>query len=56
MSYVGSFKLFWPTSSDSRPKLSDGSILVKFLLETSAKLEPFEALDNLLGFQVQKFA
>jgi len=32
----------------------DGSILLKFLLETKLQSESFDTLDDLLGFQVQK--
>ena len=32
----------------------DGSILLKFLLETRLQSMSFDTLDNLLGFQVQK--
>jgi len=49
-----SFKLFWPTSSGPRPKLLDGSISLKFLLETRLKSESFDTLDDVLRFQVQK--
>jgi len=44
----------WPTSSGPRPKPLDGSILLKFLLETRLKSESFDTLINLLGFLVQK--
>jgi len=36
------------------PKLLDGSISLKFLLETRLKSESFETLDDLLGFRIQK--
>jgi len=36
------------------PKPLDGSILLKFLLETRLQSESFDTLDDLLGFQVQK--
>ena len=49
-----SFKPFWPTSSGPRPKLLDGSISLKFLLETRLKSESFDTLDDVLRFQVQK--
>jgi len=32
----------------------DGSIALKFLLETRLQSESFDTLDDLLGFQVQK--
>jgi len=35
-------------------KLLDGSILLKFLLETRLKSNSFDTLHNLLGFLVQK--
>ena len=35
-------------------KLLDGSILLKFLLETRLQSESFDTLDDLLGFCVQK--
>jgi len=35
-------------------KLLDGSISLKFLLETKLQFESFETSDDLLGFQVQK--
>jgi len=43
---------FWPTSSGPGPKPLDGSISLKFLLETRLKSESFDTLDDLLGFQV----
>jgi len=49
-----SFRPFWPTSSGPRPKPLDGSISLKFLLETKLESESFDTLDNLLGFWVQK--
>ena len=36
------------------PKLLDGSISLKFLLETRLKSKSFDSLDDQLGFQVQK--
>jgi len=47
--------VFWPTSPGSGPKLLDGSILLKFLLKTRLQSESFDGLDDLLGFEVQKF-
>jgi len=35
------------------PKPPDGTILLKFLLETRLKSESFDALDNLLSFRAQ---
>ena len=35
------FRPVWPTSSDTRPKLLDGSISLKFLLETRLKNPSF---------------
>ena len=51
---MSSFRPFWPTSSGPGLKLLDGSISLKFLLETRLKPKSFETSDNLLGFQVQK--
>ena len=51
---MSSFRLFWPTSSDPRPKPLDG-ISLKFLLETSLKSESVDILDDLLGLWVQKY-
>ena len=36
------------------PKPLDGSISLKFLLETRLQSESFDTLDDLLGFQVLK--
>jgi len=47
------FRHFWPTSSGPAPKLLDGSILRKFLLDIRLKSKPFDTLNNLLGFRVQ---
>ena len=44
----------WPTSSSPRPKPLDGSISLKFLLETRLKSKSFDTLDDLLRFQVEK--
>jgi len=41
-------------SSGPGPKLLDGSISLKFLLETRLQSESFDTLDDLLGFRVQK--
>jgi len=48
------FRPSWPTLSGSRPKPLDGSILLKFLLETRLKSKSFDTLIDLLGFLVQK--
>jgi len=44
----------WSTLPGPGPKPLDGSILLKFLLETRLQSESFDTLDDLLGFQVQK--
>jgi len=44
----------WPTSPGPGPKLLDGSISLKFLLEIRFKSELFDTLDDLLRFRVQK--
>jgi len=44
----------WPTSPCLGPKPLNGSILLKFLLETKLHSESFDTLDDLLGFRVQK--
>jgi len=41
-------------SHGSRLKPLDGSILLKFLLETRLQFDSFDNLDDLLGFQVRK--
>ena len=43
-----------PWSTSPGPKLLDGSISVKFLLETRLQSKSFDTLDDLLGFQIQK--
>jgi len=48
------FKPPWPTLPGPRHQPLDGSILLKFLLETRLQSESFDVLDELLGFQVQK--
>jgi len=48
------WRIFWPLFSGSRPKPLDGSISLKFLLETRLQSESFDTLDDLLGFRVQK--
>ena len=44
----------WPTSPGPGRQLLDGSISLKFLLETRLQSESFDTLDDLLGFRVQK--
>jgi len=44
----------WPTSPGPGLKPLDGSISLKFLLETRLQSVSFETLDDLLGFQVEK--
>jgi len=44
----------WPTLPRPRRQLLDGSISLKFLLETKLQSEFFDRLDDLLGFRVQK--
>jgi len=44
----------WPTLPGPGLKLLDGSVLLKFLLETRLQFESFDTLDDLLRFQVQK--
>ena len=48
------FRRPWPTSPGPGPKPLDGSISLKFLLETRLQSESFDTLDDLLGFWVQK--
>jgi len=36
----------WPTSSGPGPKLLDGGITLKLLLETKLKSESFDTLDD----------
>jgi len=45
---------FLATLSGPGLKLLDGSISLKFILETRLKFESFDTLDDLLGFRVQK--
>jgi len=35
--------------------MSDGTISLKFLLETRLKSKSFDTLDDMLGFQVQSY-
>jgi len=51
---VEDFRPPGPTSPGPGPKPLDGSILLKFLLETRPQSESFVILDDLLGFRVQK--
>jgi len=48
------FRPPWRTSSGPGLIPLDGSILLKFLLETKLQSESFDALDDLLGFRVEK--
>jgi len=48
------FWSFWLRLPGPRPKLLDGSILLKFLLETRLESESFEHFIGFLGIQVQK--
>ena len=44
----------WPTSPGPGPKPLDGSISLKFSLETRLLSESFDTSNDLLGFQVEK--
>jgi len=46
---------FWPNLSGPGTKPLDGSIWLKFSLETRLKSESFDNLDDLLGFRVQSY-
>ena len=48
------FRPPWPTTPGPGPNPLDGSISLKFLLETRLQSESFDTLDDLLGIQVQK--
>ena len=48
------FRPPWPTLPGPGCQSLDGSILLKFLLETRLQTESFDTLDDLLGFWVQK--
>ena len=48
------FRPPWPTLPDPGRQLLDGSISLKFLLETRLQSESFDTLDDLLGFRVQQ--
>ena len=49
------FRPPWSTLPGPRWKPLDGSISLKFLLETRLKSESFDSLDDLLGLRVQKW-
>jgi len=44
----------WPTSPGPGHQPLDGSILLKFLLDSRLELQSFDTLDDLLGFRAQK--
>ena len=48
------FRPPWPTLPGPGRQPLDGSISLKFLLETSLQSKSFDTLDELLGFQVKK--
>ena len=48
------FRPPWPTLPGPGCQPLDGSISLKFLLETRLQSESFDTLDDLLGFRVQK--
>jgi len=48
------FSPLWPTLPGPGHQPLDGSISLKFLLETRLQSESFDTLDDLMGFQVQK--
>jgi len=48
------FFIFIISSPGPGRQLLDGSISLKFLLETRIQSKSFNTLDNLLGFQVKK--
>jgi len=48
------FRPPWPTSPGPGRQPFHGSISLDFLLETRLQSEPFDTLDDLLGFRVQK--
>jgi len=51
---IRTFRPPWPTLPGPEIKLLDGSISLKFLLETRLQSESFDALDDLLRFRVEK--
>jgi len=48
---VEDFRPHWPTLPGPGHQLLDGSILLKFLLETRLQSESLDTLDDLLGFR-----
>ena len=48
------FRPPWPTLPGPGRQPLDGSISLKFLLDSRLQSESFDTLDNLLGFRVQK--
>ena len=44
----------WPTSPGPGRQPLDGSISLKFLLDSRLQSESFDTLDDLLGFRVKK--
>jgi len=54
LSVTSNCRTFRPPSPGSGCQPSDGSISLKFLLETRLQSESFDTLDDLLRFQVQK--
>jgi len=48
------WRTFWPLSPGPGRQPIDGSISLKFLLDSRLQSEPFDTLDDLLGFRVQK--
>ena len=48
------WRTFWPTSPRPGRQPLDGSISLKFVLETRLQSESFDTLDDLLRFRVQK--
>jgi len=50
------FRPPWPTSPGPGRQPLDGSISLKFLLETRLQSKSFDTLDDLLGFRVQKLS
>jgi len=49
-------RTFWPPSLGPGRQQLDGSISLKFLLDSRLQSEPFDTLDDLLGFRVQKLS
>ena len=48
------WRAFWPTSPDPGRQPLDGSISLKFLLDSRLQSESFDTLDDLVGFRFQK--